>query len=162
MTTRYTNQGKSVDSGYTNPVDSDFSMPSCTIEDVDRGVFDLFDKELPFFYRQKDANKKIPVIFATGERFALLARNKPLRDKDDALILPLISVVRTGIDQESAKGTGLFQGGPVRVKVQLSDDDPIYQRLQNRLGFKNADDIAVPEIVIGNQFIAEEIYEYIN
>lgn len=142
MTTRYSNKKSSVGSGYEGEVASDFSMPSCTIEDVDRGVFELFDKELPFFYKQKDANKKIPVIFATGERFALLARNKPLRDKDDALILPLISVVRTGIDQEGAKGTGLFQGGPVRVKVQLSSDDPIYQQLQNKLGFKNSDHIA--------------------
>ena len=144
MTTRYSNKKSDPGSGYTESVDSDFSMPSCTIEDVDRGVFNLFDQELPFFYKQKTANKKVPVIFATGERFALLARNKPLRDKDDALILPLISVVRTGIDQEGAKGTGLFQGGPVRVKVQLSNEDPIYQRLQNKLGFKNSDDIAVP------------------
>ena len=143
MTTRYSNKNSAPGSGYTDPVDSDFSMPSCTIEDVDRGVFNLFDIELPFFYKQKTANKKVPVIFATGERFALLARNKPLRDKDDALILPLISVVRTGIDQEGAKGTGLFQGGPIRVKAQLSSEDPIYQRLQNRLGFKNSDDIAI-------------------
>ena len=143
MTTRYSNKNSEPGSGYTDPVESDFSMPSCTIEDVDRGVFNLFDRELPFFYKQKTANKKVPVIFATGERFALLARNKPLRDKDDALILPLISVVRTGIDQEGAKGTGLFQGGPIRVKAQLSSEDPIYQRLQNRLGFKNSDDIAI-------------------
>jgi len=147
MTTRYTNNKKGfsekVNSGYTNDVADDFSMPSCTIEDVDRAVFELFDKELPFYFSRKDAKKKIPVIFATGERFALLARNKPLRDKSDALILPLISVVRTGIDQDSAKGTGLFQGAPVLVKVQLSDEDPIYQRLQNKNGFKNASDIAI-------------------
>ena len=147
MTTRYTNNKKGfsekVNPGYTNDVADDFSMPSCTIEDVDRAVFELFDKELPFYFSRKDAKKKIPVIFATGERFALLARNKPLRDKSDALILPLISVVRTGIDQDSAKGTGLFQGAPVLVKVQLSDEDPIYQRLQNKNGFKNANDIAI-------------------
>ena len=104
MTTRYSNKkgefGEKIDSGYTKDVAPDFAMPSCTVEDVDRGVFNLFDKELPFYYKRKDAMKKVPVIFATGERFALLARNKPLRDKSDALILPLISVVRTGIDQE--------------------------------------------------------------
>jgi len=147
MTTRYSNNEKGfsekVNSGYTNDVAEGFSMPSCTIEDVDRAVFDLFDKELPFYFSRKDAKKKVPVIFATGERFAILARNKPLRDKSDALILPLISVVRSGIDQEGAKGTGLFQGAPVLVKVQLADDDPIYQRLQNKNGFKNSDDISV-------------------
>ena len=106
MTTRYSNKPgwqEKVNSGYTNDP-SEFTMPSCTIEDVDRGVFNLFDKELPFFYKRKDQQKKVPVIFATGERFALLARNKPLRDKSDALILPLISIVRSGIEQENAKG----------------------------------------------------------
>ncbi len=146
MATRYTNKKgwqEKTRSGYeADPADK-FVMPSCTIEDVDRGVFELFDKELPLFYSRKDDMRKIPVIFATGERFALLSRNKPLRDKSDALILPLISIVRTGIEQENGRGNSLHQGGPVTVKVELSDDDPIYQRLQNRFGFKNADDIAV-------------------
>ncbi len=146
MTTRYSNkQGyqEKVNSGYEGDVADGFSMPPCTIEDVDRGVFELFDKELPLFYNRKDALKKVPVIFATGERFALLSRNKPLRDKSDALILPLISIVRTGIEQENSKGNSLFQGGPVTVKVQLSDQDPVYQRLQNKFGFKNDESAAV-------------------
>jgi len=146
MTTRYSNQKgaqEKVDSGYTGDVAEDFSIPPCTIEDVDRGVFNLFDKDLPLFYKRKDTMKKVPVIFATGERFALLSRNRPLRDKNDALILPLISVVRTGIEQENAKGNSLLQGGPLTIKVELSDDDPIYQRLQNKFGFKNSDDIAI-------------------
>ncbi len=146
MTTRYNNQpgfGEKVNSGYTKEVADDFEMPSCTIEDVDRGVFDLFDKGLPLFYKRKDSMKRVPVIFATGERFALLSRNKPLRDKSDALILPLISIVRTGIEQQDSKGNSLFQGGPITVKMRLSNDDPTYQRLLNKLGLKNADDLSI-------------------
>lgn len=145
MTTRFNNKKgwqEKVNSGFTNDP-SEFTMPSCTIEDVDRGVFNLFDKELPFFYKRKDQQKKTPVIFATGERFALLARNKPLRDKSDALILPLISIVRTGIEQENAKGNSLHQGGPVTVRTRISADDPLYQRYQNSLGLKNSDDLAI-------------------
>ena len=133
MTTRFSNKPgyqQKVNSGYTNDP-SEFTMPSCTIEDVDRGVFNLFDKELPFYYNRKDQQKKTPVIFATGERFALLARNKPLRDRSDALILPLISIVRTGIEQENAKGASQFQGGPITVKSAISKEDPLYQRYQN-------------------------------
>lgn len=146
MTTRYSNkQGwqEKVNSGFEGDAAPEFVMPSCTIEDVDRGVFELFDKELPLFYKRKEATSKVPVIFATGERFAILSRNKPLRDKNDALILPLVSIVRTGIEQENSKGNSLYQGGPVTVKVELSDEDPIYQRLQNRFGFKNDEDIAI-------------------
>ena len=69
-----------VETGYDNQdIAPDFTMPSCTIEDVDRGVFNLFNKELPLLYKRRDEVKRVPVIFATGERFALLARNKPLR-----------------------------------------------------------------------------------
>jgi hypothetical protein len=147
MATRYSiTKGayERVETGYSNDdVADDFSMPSCTIEDVDRGVFNLFDKELPMFYKRKDQLKRVPVIFATGERFALLARNRPLRDKANALILPLVSVIRTGIDQESAKGASQFQGGPITVRVRLSKDDLRYQRLQNAHGFKNSDEVAI-------------------
>jgi hypothetical protein len=145
MTTRFSNKPgyqEKVDSGFTGDP-AEFTMPSCTIEDVDRGVFNLFDNELPFYYKRKDSQKKVPVIFATGERFALLARNKPLRDKSDALILPLISIVRSGIEQENAKGASQFQGGPITVKASISKEDPMYQRYQNRLGFKNSDNIAI-------------------
>jgi len=133
-----------VDTGYMEKdVPDDFTIPSCTIEDVDRGVFNLFNKELPLFYKRKDQMKKVPVIFATGERFAILARNKPLRDKSNALILPLISIIRTGIDQENAKGAGQFQGGPITIRTKITKDDERYQRWFNNLGFKNADDIAI-------------------
>ncbi len=147
MPTRYSIQKGDfdiVDTGYMEKdVPDDFTIPSCTIEDVDRGVFNLFNKELPLFYKRKDQMKKVPVIFATGERFAILARNKPLRDKSNALILPLISIIRTGIDQESAKGAGQFQGGPITIRTKISKDDERYQRWFNNLGFKNADDIAI-------------------
>ena len=147
MATRYSlTKGKyqTVDTGYdSGDIVDDFTIPSCTIEDVDRGVFDLFNKELPLFYKRKDQQKRVPVIFATGERFAILARNKPLRDKSNALILPLISVIRTGIDQEGAKGAGQFQGGPITIKARLSEDDLRYQRLQNNNGFKNSDENAI-------------------
>ena len=65
MTTRYSNkQGyqEKVNSGYEGDAADGFSMPPCTIEDVDRGVFELFDKELPLFYKRKDALKKVPVM----------------------------------------------------------------------------------------------------
>tara|TARA_A100001011_G_scaffold313026_1_gene330726 strand:+ start:2548 stop:3900 length:1353 start_codon:yes stop_codon:yes gene_type:complete len=146
MPTKYNIKGgpHQQDTGYSNPdIVDDLVIPPCTIEDVDRGLFELFNEELPLFYKRHGNVKRVPVIFATGERFALLARNKPLRDKNNALILPLISIVRTGIDQEGAKGNTLAQGGPSIVKVRLSEKDARYQRLMNRFGFKNDDAIAV-------------------
>ena len=37
-----------------------FEIPNCTIEDVDRSVFTLFDKQLPFNYKHKEGIKKAP------------------------------------------------------------------------------------------------------
>ena len=35
----------------------------------------------PFFYGLQDESRRIPVIFATGERFAILRRRRPLRQR---------------------------------------------------------------------------------
>ena len=114
-------------------------IPSCTIEDVDRALFNLFNKDIPLFYEFEKNIKRIPVIFATGERFAVLRRKKPLRDKAGALILPLVSIMRTEISQKPESGMGPGQGGPAIIKKKLSKDDPKYQRLLNKRNLKSQD-----------------------
>jgi hypothetical protein len=115
-----------------------FDIPSCTIEDVDRSVFNLFEKELDFTVESNKKMIKVPVIFATGERFALLARKKPLRDSSNALILPLISIMRTGITHTPGVGENI----PMIVKKKLSPDDPYFQRYVNKQGIINDDQLA--------------------
>ena len=55
-------------------IPDDFVVPTCTLEDTDRAVFNLFNSQIPLEYKEKGEIKKIPVIFATGERFAVLRR----------------------------------------------------------------------------------------
>jgi len=159
MSTRFS-KGKedanSVPMGYegTN-IPDDFSLPSCTIEDVDRGLFNLFNEELPFFYKLEKESRRIPVIFATGERFAILRRKRPLRDNSGALILPLISIQRTGVQQENTKGGGPGEGQPLTIKKRLSRDDVTYQRLMNKLNLQNADDVASDGNMIKGRSITE-------
>lgn len=125
--------------GSNTPVD--FSLPSCGIEDVDRAFFELFDKVLPFTYKaSKDDNeiRKIPVVFATGERFALASKKSPLRDRNNALILPIISISRSGVEQDSTKGNGVSDRfNELVIKKRISAEDPLYQSLQNTHGFRN-------------------------
>jgi hypothetical protein len=145
MSTRYyknKNDGTSRSAGYEGSnIPDDFNVPSCTIEDVDRALFDLFDKQLPFTYKHKEGTKRAPVIFASGERFAVLRRKEPLRDKSGALVLPLVSIMRTGISQVPTMGAGTSQNTPHVVKRKLSKDDPEYQRLLNKRGLRNSDDL---------------------
>ena len=142
MSTRLTKSAtdqNSISTGYEgNNVPDDFQVPTCTIEDVDRALFNLFDKELPLLFKTKEATQRIPVIYATGERFAVLRRKRPLRDKNGALILPLISIMRTGVSQEAQMGPG--QGGPMIIRKRLSEGDKDYQRILNKPKFKNQDD----------------------
>lgn len=118
-------------------------VPSCTIEDVDRSVFALFKEQLPLFYTRKKKQERVPVIFATGERFALLTRKKPLRDDAGAIILPLVSITRTGLDQGNT-GLGAGQTQPIKIRRRLSTEDPRYQAFLNPQGLQSADDVAAP------------------
>ena len=132
-----------------NDVPSDITIPSCTIEDVDRAVFNLFDKQLPLQIRQGGngsgtGSKKVPVIFATGERFAFLRRKIPLGDRGgdhSALIIPLVSITRTGISQDPDNGISGGQTSPIVIKRRLSKDSPIYKRLVNEHRLRNQDDV---------------------
>ncbi|NJL42013.1 MAG: hypothetical protein HC899_39260 [Leptolyngbyaceae cyanobacterium SM1_4_3] len=76
--------------GYEGATSEDYTIPSCTIEDVDIAVFDLFDKKIGFSQYESEIHendqvtvvkRKPYVIYAIGERFALTKKLKPLRDK---------------------------------------------------------------------------------
>ena len=130
--------------------ESDFQIPSCTIEDVDRAVFNLFEKDIGMFYLQQNDTLKIPVIFATGERFAVLRRKQPLRDKAGALILPLVSIMRTGVEQNLPRGAGTNQAGDITIKKKLSSQDPSYQRIVNKERLEYEDDRATKSHYLNN------------
>jgi hypothetical protein len=127
---------------------ADFFIPSCGIEDVDRSVFNLFDKELAFSIRKivngqnKPVNIKKPtVIFATGERFAIVKKLRPVRDRNGALMLPAISIRRTSIEQtaEDMNQRGMNQTtGEMVIKRRLDSSDRSFQNYINKLGLKNA------------------------
>jgi hypothetical protein len=124
-----------------NASDDNVGMPNCTIGDIDRAVFDLFDKQLPLFYNIKKEVKRVPIVFAGGERFAIIARKKPLRDRNNTLILPVISIMRSSLTADNEMGMASNQAVPQITKKKLSRKDPRYQRIVNKLGLKNSDDL---------------------
>jgi hypothetical protein len=138
MTSRYESNAEvpgRLSTGYEGESsDSDF-IPSLKIEDVDRAFFELFQSSLPLFYRSSKNSdgeqKRIPVIFSTGERFAIATKKEPVRDKNGALILPLISITRSGISQENSKGGGINdRQNELIIKRKISKEDPLYQSTQ--------------------------------
>jgi hypothetical protein len=147
MSTKYganTRSKFSVAQGYEGSnIPEEFDIPSNSIEDVDKSVFDLFNKKLPFQYDKMGTMSRVPVIFAAGERFATLRRKEPLRDKSGALILPIISIMRTGIAQTNTVGLGMSEIETQVIKRKISSEDQYYQRLLNIRKEKNSLDLAV-------------------
>ena len=142
---------KPLESGYSHgDTSSELVIPSVGIEDVDIGIFTLFDKEIPFAVggEQGGEYKKVPIIFAGGEKWALLKKNRAIRDKNNSLILPIIAIGRTGISQttsEDLTGRGMNQhSGEIVVRRKLDKTDRGYQNLINRIFLKHQSGLAVP------------------
>jgi hypothetical protein len=138
--------------GYDGDVDTlGLTIPSVGIEDADIALFNLFDKQIRFQVSTSDSNRKeiriVPVIFAAGEKWALAKRKKGLRDKNGLLILPLITVVRTTIQQsanDDITGRGINQQtGEITIQRRLNNSDRSYQRLINRLLLGDQTNLAV-------------------
>jgi hypothetical protein len=130
---------------YSKP--SDYSVPSVGIEDVDVALFKLFNNEIPLQVITDIGLKKVPVIFAAGEKWAMVKKNKAIKDKNGSLILPLITMFRTSIVQDMSEditGRGINQQtGELVIKRRLDTSDRGYQSLINKLLIKNQDNIAV-------------------
>lgn len=132
-------------------ISKDLTIPPVGIEDADAALFRLFDKEIPFQVSTSDKNRqemtKVPVIFAAAEKWALNKRYRALRDRNGSLILPLITVVRTTIQQtpgEDITGRGINQQtGEIVIKRNLSKNDRSYQNLANKFAIKNQKNLAV-------------------
>jgi len=137
-----------------NATDTNVELPSCSIEDIDRTLFDLFNKDLPLTYTYKDEQKRIPVVFAAGERFALIARKKPLRDGAGALILPVISIMRSSLSMDNEMGMSSNTIVPHIIRKKLSKKDPRYQHWLNKTGLKNSDDLATDEAFLNDNTAA--------
>lgn len=135
-------------------IPSDFFIPSVGLEDVDKAVFDLFEERLKLQVSTTRQGRiigesPVPTIFAGGERFALVKGKSPPRDRSNAFILPLVSIYRTGLEQSelgaiSGRGLGVDTGELV-IRRKLSERDPRYQNLVNKMRLRNQDNVASQE-----------------
>jgi hypothetical protein len=139
MSTKYdaNNDKRYSPTGYEGDGNTDYIIPSCGVEDLDLAVFNLFDRQIPLYYDLHGEIKKVPVIFATGERFALLRRKQPITDRNGALILPLVSITRSSLENVPAKGIANNQMFPNIVTKRISQKDLVYRQQQNIEKLKN-------------------------
>lgn len=153
MSTKYSKKnltGNSSNSLQTTNIPDDFKLPSCGIEDVDRAVYNLFFKDLPLFYKTSNGIGRVPVNFASGERAFI--REKPYLDINGTIILPIVSVLRMGIDQASVNGDfGLGPGdGTLEISRRKFKDSVDYLNKKNKEGIENQKNIATGDKHVGS------------
>jgi hypothetical protein len=97
----------------------------------------------------------VPVIFASGERFALTRRKNPIRDRENALILPLVSIMRQNIDfshSQANKRTPIAfrEQENYVIKYRLSNRDRKYQNIINKQAIKNQSNVSSQKHFLSN------------
>lgn len=127
----------------------EFTIPPCGLEDVDVALFELFDKEISPMCGGVDGKPitKVPIIFAAGEKWAMLKRGRPLRDRNNSLVIPLITIMRTEVAQDTSDvvGRGISQQtGEIIIRRRLDKSDRDYQALINKFFLRGQANLAVP------------------
>lgn len=76
------------------------------IEDIDTAMYKFIDEQMNLHAHTPTGFKKVPIIMATSERSVLSKKGREVRDKEGALILPLITIERTSmVKSPNEKGT---------------------------------------------------------
>lgn len=88
-------------------------------EVMDWSVYNFFDKKFPLLID----GRKVPVIFATPERWAQIQRDSFLKDDKGQLILPAISVRRGNTEEEINRWVPLRPETEVRRKIPAMNPD---------------------------------------
>ena len=74
-----------------------------SLEDVDRALYQWLDREMNLHCNTNKGWKKVVVKWVAGERAHVSKVKKEMRDSSGALILPIITLQRTGLKKDPAQ-----------------------------------------------------------
>ena len=74
-----------------------------TLETIDAAFYRWVDEKLNLSVRTNKDFKKVPVIWSGAERAYQLKRSKESRDGSETMILPVITIERSGIQKDPAR-----------------------------------------------------------
>ena len=122
-------------------IKEEIEVSTSTIEDVDYALRNWVEEQELFCTTNKGW-KKTPVKWVIGERSYQTKKDSQMRDSSGALILPLITVERTGIIKDlSRKGTVYGNVPPALVSSNLGDTITVSRQINQKktANFANAD-----------------------
>lgn len=121
-----------------NDKKGEYDIRSIRLEDIDQSLYNYFDKKISIHVDTDKGRTKVPIIFASGERWKIIRDNKGLRDENGTLILPLISIRRIIVDRTPGFG-GMAQEVPsVTISKVIHEKTGNMQNLvksRNSFGF---------------------------
>lgn len=97
---------------YVRKLERDCSMDEpvmykSDLEDVDTAIYEYIQEEFNLHYKEDGISmKKVPVIYLTNERSYQMKNDVSIRDADEKLILPLISIDRTAVVKDPNRKGG--------------------------------------------------------
>ena len=78
-------------------------VSECSMEHIDRSMFNWVNDKLNIHATTNEGWKKVPVVFVAGERVHQVKKDSRLRDTGGSLILPIITVERTGAVKDPSR-----------------------------------------------------------
>lgn len=103
-------------------------MPS-SLETIDGAMLRFIDEELNLSVSSVDGFKKVPVLWVTAERAYQIKHNQDLRDKEETLILPLITINRASVVKDPTRKGNVYanlypvpdaKGGVITIARQIN------------------------------------------
>lgn len=100
-----------------------------SLETIDGAMMRFIDEELNLYTTTNAGFKKTPVLWVSAERAYQLKHNKDLRDTEQTLILPLITVNRASVTKDPARRGSIFanlypvqdpKGGTITIARELN------------------------------------------
>jgi len=84
-----------------------------TLETIDYAVYDYVNETLNLTTTTNKGFKKVPIIWVSTERAFQIKENRDLRDPEETLILPLITLARSSVSKDISKRIIPYANVPV-------------------------------------------------
>ena len=85
---------------YSRSSDDNVKNPSVTLMDMDSAIVSYFDMVIKPSVEDKGENVKVPIMYASPERWKAIIRDGFMRDKNRQIITPVIVYRRTSIEKD--------------------------------------------------------------
>jgi hypothetical protein len=128
---------------------------SIGLEDIDSAVFYYFENIIQPFVYQNGERLKVPIVYSSPERWKSYQRDGYYRDKNGAIMLPLIAIKRDSISKDRSVANKLDSNGPnLYASFQKSFNSKNFYSnfaaLNNKIPSKSFHVVTIPDYITLN------------